>query len=723
LAVEEIVVTAQRREQALQDVPVAVSAFDANSIERLQINVVKDIGQNVPNLQTYTVTAGAQAMQVHSRGASVQNPGFNASESPVGIYMDDVYFGRLASANLDLVDIERIEVLRGPQGTLYGRNTIAGAIKIITRTPGDESWATASAGLGNYDTFRLGGSLGGPIEEGSLAGSVSVLWDDRNSGWQNNPLTGAEAGEYENLVMRGKLHWYEGDFFDAVVTAWGANLDNDGWNGIPWSTPPDSSGKDTGGPLGPDGYSNLTGNNINSGESEQGGASLDMSFDFGGVTLRSITAFSSIDDRFSFDLAGGGGVGIDSDTQNNGLIARSDSTMDTLSQEFQLLGSLMDGGIDWIVGAYYQGEDGQQLYQGTLTVPGPFTVFDFVENVDTDTDSYAVFAEGTWNITDRLGLTAGARWTDDEKKYDNLCTSSGGGVGPNCQDSVGGVDDTTPDTEQVSLDESFDEITGKLGVNFKVTDSSLLYLTFAQGFQAGGFQTLCFGNLTAGCAGSFYEPQTVDSVEAGWKSDWLDGTLRLNLVGFYAMYDDIQQTGLFDPTPGAPGSGDEGFPLQNVGDVDVYGAELEANWTPTDNLSIYGFFGWQENDYGTINPVSTAALNNADELPSNPQFQGKAGFSYTVPVSELVEFFYGADVYYTDEYFATVDNVLLIDDYTRVNGFLGIGQPDGRWQVTFTGRNITDEDDNVSGIYFPGVTNVRTVQPPAEFMLNFKVNY
>jgi outer membrane receptor protein involved in Fe transport len=131
-AIDEITVTAQRREQNLQVVPLAVSAFDISQIETRQIDTVKDIGQNIPNLQTYTVTAGAQAIQVHSRGASVQNPGFNISESPVGIYLDDVYFGRLASVNLDLSDVERIEVLRGPQGTLYGRNTIAGAIKIIT---------------------------------------------------------------------------------------------------------------------------------------------------------------------------------------------------------------------------------------------------------------------------------------------------------------------------------------------------------------------------------------------------------------------------------------------------------------------------------------------------------------------------------------------------------------------------------------------------------------
>ena len=161
----------------------AVSAFTVDQIAVRQIDVVKDIGQNVPNLQTYTVTAGAEAIQIHSRGASVQNPGFNLSESPVGVYVDDVYNGRLASVNLDLMDVERIEVLRGPQGTLYGRNTIAGAVKIITRTPGDDTlahavpWASATT-----RPRRSACRWAGPSRTGSLAGSLAAVYDKRNTG-------------------------------------------------------------------------------------------------------------------------------------------------------------------------------------------------------------------------------------------------------------------------------------------------------------------------------------------------------------------------------------------------------------------------------------------------------------------------------------------------------------------------------------------------------------
>lgn len=720
LAVDEIIVTAQRREERLQDVPLAVSAFGADTIESRQINVVKDIGQNVPNLQTYTVTAGAQAIQVHSRGASVQNPGFNLSESPVGIYQDDVYFGRLASANLDLSDIERIEVLRGPQGTLYGRNTIAGAIKIVSRTPGDDSWINASAGYGNYDTFKVTGSVGGPIESGALAGSVAVVYDDRNRGWQENPVTGGRPGEYENLVVRSKLHWYGTENFDAVLTVWGADLENDGYNGVP-QTPfanPDGPGDSENflpapagsQPLG-DFYANFNASGVNYGNSDQAGASLALSFDLGSATLKSITGYANIEDEFGFDLAGGGLGGVPGLA---GLLIRSDSDLDQWSQEFQLLGTAFDDRLNYLVGLFYLNEDGAQTFSGDFFGPA------FVENIENETDSYAVFADASYKLTDRLSLTAGVRWTKDEKEYSNTCSA-----GAFCQSDAG----FGPGS--VSLDEDWDETTFRAGIDYKLSDTQMVYFTFAQGYQSGGFRTLCFGNLRSddpttptleGCGGSPFDPQTVDSFELGYKADFFDNTLRFNINGFYAMYDDIQQ--IVIPSGGTGTS----FPINNIGEVDVYGVELEVQWSPIDRLNIYANAGWQESDFGSVDPNSPpGGLNGnatpTDELPSNPNFQGKIGFDYTVPISDMVEFFYGFDIFYSDDYFSESRNLVEIDSYSRVNGFLGIGDPGRTWQVVLTGRNITDEEDYVSGIFAQNFTNIRTALPPSEYMLTFKVNY
>ncbi len=707
-AVDEIIVTAQRREQSLQAVPIAVSAFNIDQITNRQIDVVKDIGQNVPNLQTYTVTAGSDAIQLHSRGASVQNPGFNIAESPVGVYMDDVYYGRLASVNFDLLDVERIEVLRGPQGTLYGRNTIAGAIKLITRTPGDESWLTGSIGIGNYETTKVGVSLGGPIEEGSLAGSIAAVYDNRGKGWMDNPTTGEEPGEYENKAARAKLHWYGSSNFDATLTAWVADADNDGYNGIPYvpfdngPNPNFDPAPANSAPQG-DFYDTFSAAGVNYGESQQGGANLHLSFDLGFATLRSITGYTNIDTQFGFDLAGGGADFGPVPAAQFGLRVRSDSTFDQVSQELQLLGNWGDN-LLWQIGAFYLNEDGDQQYSGT--VPGISVTPVFDEAAHNETDSYAVYGEGTYSVTDALSFTAGGRWTRDEKEYDISC------VGPFCFDNNGG-------DAEIALKDDWDEVSVKLGMDYQLAENQLVYLSYASGFQAGGFRTLCFGNLSSSCGATTFKPQTVDSYELGWKNDLADNTVRLNLATFYAMYDDLQQIVI---------NGAGGFPIDNIGEVDVYGVELEVVWTPIADLNVYANAGLQESSFGQVDPASPPGGLNGNatpttELPSNPQWQGKVGFDYSVPLDRGLAFFYGLDVYHSDSYFSESRNLVEIDDYTRVNGFLGLGADDRQWQAMLAVKNITDEENNVSGIFSNGFTNIRTPLPPTEYMLTLRVNY
>ncbi|MEZ5565261.1 MAG: TonB-dependent receptor [Gammaproteobacteria bacterium] len=718
-AVEEIIVTAQRREQNIQDVPVAVSAFNASQITARQIDVVKDIGQNVPNLQTNTVTAGAEAIQIHSRGASVQNPGFNLAESPVGIYVDDLYYGRLASVNLDLLDVDRIEVLRGPQGTLYGRNTIAGAIKIITRSPADDKWLTASVGIGNYETTKIGLSLGGPIEEGSLAASIAAVYDQRNKGWQHNPVTGEDPGEYDNKAARAKLHWYGTSGFDATLTGWVADVKNDGHNAVPYvpfcynniappacnnpefrPAPADSQ---------PQGgfYDTFSAAGVNYGASQQGGINLHMSFDLGFATLRSITGYANVDSQFGFDLAGGGADFGPVPAAQFGLRIRSDSKFDQVSQELQLLGNAGDSWL-WQVGAYYLNEDGTQTFSGTVPGIAPSPIFD--EAIDNETNSYAVYGQATYNFNDRFSATGGARWTRDEKKYTDNCT------GAFCQsdsDPFGGG------AASVALKDDWEETTFKLSLDYKLSADQMVYLSYASGFQAGGFRTLCFGDLSSNCGGQAFDPQTVDSYELGWKSDLADRTVRVNAALFYAMYSDIQQIVI---------NSAGGTPIDNIGDVDVYGLELEVVWSPISDLNVYANLGIQDSDFGNVNPNSPpGGLNGmappTSELPSNPKWQGKIGFDYSIPLANSMAFFYGFDVFHSDSYYSEARNLVEIDDYTRVNGFLGIGADDRRWQVMLAAKNITDEEDNVSGIFSNGFTNMRTPLPPAEYMLTFKVNY
>lgn len=697
-AVDEITVSAMRTDANLQQVPVSVSAFQADDLERLQIDVTKDIAAAVPNMQTYTVTANETAMQVYMRGAGVQNPGFNQSESPVGIYIDDIYRGRLATANLELGDVERIEVLRGPQGTLYGRNTLAGAIKVITRTPEDEVWANASVGYGNFETTELKGSLGGPLIAGKLGGSISALYGDRGEGWIDRGVVGGRSlGEYENKALRGKLNWFGDDAFAAVFTLGHVDQENDGYNGIPYgptfgSAPgrPRQGFYDTWVPDETAGF----------GKAKQTNASLDLSWNLGAVTLRSVTGYVDGDDAFRFDLnAGGAGPGVP------GFYITSDADTKTFTQEFTAAGATASESFSYIAGFFYMKEDGDQVYEPQINVANPGDPFFFIpafnEVSSNETQSYALFAEGTWQITDKFSAVAGVRWTLDDKENQLSC------AGLFCSDRDG-----VPQSWSSDLSKNFNEFTPRLLLQYQVNDNTMVFGGVSRGFQAGGFQTLCFGNQS--CADQIYSPQTVVSWEGGVKTDLLDNSLRFNLSTFFAQYSGLQQTSIFG-TPSGPS-----FPLINVGGVDVFGVELEVNWRPLEGLNTFLIAGYADESF---DGSSKAALG-VNQLPGLPSQTIRVGADWRMSAMTGWDFVVGGDVNYIGDYYATIDNVIKLDSYVRVNGRIGLDQPDGNWSVILSGKNLGDQEDIISGIRDPfnGI-NIRTPLPPREYMLTVNYRY
>lgn len=686
-AVDEITVSAQRRDANLQEVPIAVTAISAEEIEKLQINFVADIAKNVPNLQTFTVTAGAAAMQVFMRGAGVQNPGFNASEAPVGIYIDDVYRGRVGTANLELADVERIEVLRGPQGTLYGRNSIAGAIKVITRTPGEETYTNASIGYDNYSTIKTTAAVGGEVVDG-LGMSVAALYNKRDEGWitrapVNAPNVDAsrELGEYDNKAIRAKMNWFGDDTFSALATVEYIDAENDGYNAIPYS-----GGEPVGGF-----YRTLVPNgNVGIGETKQGNATLDLSWVLGGTTLRSITSYSKIKDRFVFDLNGG----VVTPPLTESLLVASLGDNSTYTQEFTLSGETES--FDWITGIFFMKERGDQDYAAAAA---PFV--DLLESSRTDTQSYAIFGEGTWSITEKMSLTAGARWTLDDKDYRNVCT--GGSCGGTWTNDLG---------------RNFNEFTPRLILDWVHNENVATYASISRGFQAGGFQTLCFGNQA--CNQVIYDPQTVVSYETGMKADMLDNTLRINWALFHAQYSGLQQTAI-----GPIGLAGPSFPIQNVGGVDVTGLELEIDWAPVEGLNLFATIGVTDEDFSSGVTGPGDPLDGTSRLPGLPRNTVRLGGDYTMAAPLLpddwgLDLVVGADMDYADDYYATINNVLEIESYTRYNARVGLEQRNGPWSVFASGTNITDEKDLYSGILGSG-TDIRTPQPPRMFMLT--VNY
>ena len=695
--VEEITVSAQRRDANLQEVPISVSAFTVDDMEKLQINAVGDVAAAVPNMKTYNVTANGSAMQLFMRGTGVQNPGFNTSESPVGLYVDDVYHGRLATANLDLTDVERTEVLRGPQGTLYGRNTLAGAMKFITRTPGDEMWGNASLGYGNYKTSKATASVGGPLIDGKLAASVTGLYHNRDDGWIKRSEGGDALSEYTNKAVRGKLHWYGGDIFDAQLSVAYIDDENDGYNGIPYGPSVKDPASVPGSPL--NGFYDTAVSDANKGygETDQFNTALTLAWNFGAWNLKSITSYSDIDDKFGFDLNGGATQGVSGGPITEGspfsTFVSSDSDNTTVTQEIIFSGDALEDSFHWTAGLFYLNEDGDQEYSPSFGGLG------LTESSETETNSYAVYGQGGWDITEKFSLTLGARLTRDEKDYDNDCS--------------GFCDFGGSAAWSISQDETFTEFNPTLLLEYRFNKNFLMFGSTGSGFKSGGFQSLCLG--VQSCAGNSYDTEDVWNSEIGIKSEWLDNRLRFNASTWYAQYSSIQQT--------VVDTSNNTFPLVNAGDADILGLDIETYWSPNDNWDLFAIFGYQ-ND----------SSNDFDDIPGLAETSARLGFNWSTPTvySDKWEFSIGFDVEYSDEYLAALaqepNDEIMIDDYTRLNGTIVLSQFDGPWSIVLNAKNITDEDDNYSGIASSATgtpatvsgINIRTPQPPREYMMTVK---
>jgi len=697
--IESIVVTAERREANLQTAPVAITAITADQVENLGLFSAQDIGKVVPNLQLLPVTANPSTFQVGFRGGVEQVSGLIVSEPVVGIYVDDVYRARLQGANLQLADIERIEVLRGPQGTLYGRNTFSGAIKIVTRTPSLENqWAEAAVGYGSFNEVNVRASLGGGISE-SVGGSLSVFYRDQEHGWIFNRAQDRDIGAEENLALRGKLVYDEGPWNATLAVSYDRD-DNDGY--IPVAVQTDPPGQ-----IPFNRETRLTTNDYiprfgddpyvtefpqeSVGETETFAVTLDLSRDFGGVTLRSITGYVDLTDVFRWDLAAG--LNPAPGVFTPAFDRRADAEASQITQELQAQGNSLDGRLDWIFGLFYFAESGDQTLVDEIPLFGLPMLDPTI--LDIDTDSWAVFGQATYAATDRLSFTLGGRFSQDNKKFN------------------GSIQDFASPTlrTDVELDETFSSFTPKFGVEFDVSDDIFTYASVARGFKAGGFNGLAVLNPLV--LSTAYGPQNVWTYEVGLKSEWFDNRVRANVAGFINDISDIQQTAQI-------GAGS--FAIQNVGDATVKGIELELTAQPVDPLTLFANVGWMDGDYDRIDPASQAAQSGATDIALLTEWTGQFGAIYSQPILDKYRIDVGATANYVGEHFIEVTNVLLIESYTRYDVFASIGEIDDRVKIRGEVKNLTDEANFVSGIVnvpFPALTPLR----PRTWMLTLSAAF
>lgn len=724
---DEIVVTARRRAESLQQTPVAVTALSGEVLEERQVFQIADVGKFAPNVSfdsAANISGSSASVTVFIRG--VGQTDFNLTIDPgVGIYVDGVYVSRSVGGLLDTVDLESVQVLRGPQGTLFGKNTIGGAVLVTSKAPSTEEFeVTAEATTGRFNRLDFRGAVNLPISDRfAIRASVSELNRD---GYQERIIDGDTQGDQNSLSGRVSA------LFEATDNLT-FNLTFDGTHRRETSAPntllrvnndPNGAGGlgtfgifynavQTGGtcnppfdpPNNPLCYNNqwVTGdvdttfeNSENRSDLDLWGVNLTTDLSLGAVNVKSITAYRDLESFFN--LANDG-----SPFELN--FSSNTYTQSQFSQELQFTGSLFDDRFDWLVGLFYLNEEGTDI--NTVRFP-PFLL---VSGGDVDNDSYAAFAQFGFDITDRLSLTLGGRYTDETKRFtpDQILAEDLTGSFP-------------PDVrllpfEQVTNDIS--EFTPSVTVDYALTDDIFTYFNYSRGFKSGGFTQRVFPPLPETPE---FDPEFVDAFEVGIKTELFDNRLRLNLAGFYSDYDDLQVIVNEGVAP----------VVRNAGAATLAGFEAEFDTVLFDDLiALNGSVGYLDAEYDEVSPLA-APITEDFELPNAPRWTATVGATVNVWQADAGHrAFIRADYSYRGEHFKDAVNTLDL----RQEGFSLLGlsgtfqSPDARWAITAGGTNITGERFLRSGyadIDLPG-SGLGSVNgnfsPPAEWFTQVRFRY
>lgn len=751
---EEVVVTAQKRAQGANDVGITINTFTGDQIRDLGVFTPEDIAQYTPGL-TVNDTAATGVPIYTIRGVGFQDYS-TAASSTVGIYMDEVAMPYTVMTRGLVFDTERVEVLKGPQGDLYGRNTTAGQINFISNKPTKEFGAGITASFANYETYEFEGFVTGGTD--FAQGRLAFKTTQSNEGWQESTTRNDDLGEKDVSALRGIVNF---DFSDAVrlqliasyVTDESENRANSSYDGrdeglAPFSnpyTPLDEYFLPTGSNFGQEppwfstddnekadwtnSYtSEITGRTFDlrpqrDNESLNFAARLDWNLD-NGMTFTSITGYSDFEREEANDWDGG----FYNDSSN---INTTD--LDVFSQELRLSGSSDD--TEWIVGLYYSKDEMDEYYHyfmsdsvfGYGSIPwgvglfAPTPILELDTIYEQETESAAIFGHVEWSFTDNWRLTLGARYTEEERDWSG-CTrvADDGSLGDflNAQfgstlapGDCGTIDDDptspgyifnvafTPNANDAFplFEETIDtdKWMGKIGLDYTVNDDILVYGMISRGFKSGGFNG-ANSNTTQQLAP--YKEEELTSYEVGVKATLLDGSMQLNAATFFYDYEDKQEQDL------AVTFVNNISGLTNIPESEIYGVELDLKWLITDGLQFNLGASWLDTEVkewdavdGDLSawPVTVTRDVSGAELPAAPELQVSSLLSYTFDVSDSLYMEVAGDVNYTDTLPGDIRAEEATDSYTIVNARVSLGADDGKWRAMLWARNLTDED------YFP----------------------
>ena len=706
----EIVVTARRRAESLQDVPIAVTAYSGEQLESQGALDITDISDTTPNVTLETSRGTNTTLTAFIRGVGQQDPvaGFEAG---VGLYLDDVYLNRPQAAVLDIYDVERIEVLRGPQGTLYGRNTIGGAIKYVTRRLPNRAAGSIRANLGTYKQADLIASASTPLGEGLRVGAAFARMG--REGFGDNLVTGASNYNKDIFAARGTIEFEPSSALSIRVSADYTDDQSSARNGHRLIV-----GQLTGAPVLDDVYDTRAG--LISPEQQvraYGGAvhaELRLSDT---MTLKNITAYRR-DKSFApidFDSLPAADVDVPAIYKNK-----------QFSNELQLLyeGSRIQG----VAGIYYLNANAHNVFDVILATTAPAALPGLTAGTfgDVDTKTWAVFADLTYKFTDQLSLALGGRYTNDKRSARVIRANYLNGPSP----ALGGPGTQLgPLTSDFDGSETFKEFTPRASLTFQPNDQNTLYVSYSKGFKGGGFDPRGLSTAAPDLNGDgtrsadeifdyfLFEPEKVTSYEAGYKASLFDRRLRFALAGFIAKYKDVQ-------VPGSVGAVINGIPTfvgvtTNAGKASFKGVEAEMvaslyrSADRASQLNFTGTLGYLDAQYDEFitNVPGQGPVDVADfrRIQNTPKWTTSGTLDYSTPAG-AGELSASTTVSYRSKTFQFETPSPFLDQkgYALVDASL-VWKSEGGVTLGLHGKNLLDKQYKTSGYQFLAVNPVTGV--------------
>jgi len=700
---EEIVVTAQKRSESMQDVPISIQVFSADEIERLNIRNTIDLVRNVPNMIGINNVGLPQAASYFLRGVG-QDESISSLDPAVGTFVDGVYISRQIANNARLYDVDSVEVLRGPQGTLYGRNTSGGAIRIITQKPHDHNEGFIDLAYGEYDTREVTGKANLAISD-NLFLKVTAFYLDQSDGFLQNVTLNRDQWTQEATGARVQVLYSPSDRFEALLTY-------------------EHSDDDTGGIVGANALSACCSDDVYKVESglvnTWAGTNLDAyslkaTWDLDNMQVDLIMARRNLNHNFMNDY---------SDQALPAYIIPNDSDHMQESVELNFSGEGREGAVRWAAGASYYDDDNDVTFGDGLCLFGCAVEATFWRDMTNVTKTRAVYADVAFDINDQWTLTVGGRHTDDsrvmtvqqyldvspikirDRNRDNFLDRSG-------YIQIPGVTFGTADVVALGTPDRFDisEFTSRVIIEYNPTDSIMVYASVADSFKGGGWAA----RVTSAADFKGLTPEFVDSIEFGMKSQWLNDTVRFNITYFDSDYKDLQVTAI-DQVSGA-------FVYSNKADASVDGIEAEFVYAPRDNLTVFANLGTLNGNYTDVRPGAEDLMTK--ELKRTPDLSYRLGVLYDQDMANG-EMNLSVVLNHEDEYYNNQNNTAYGLRPSADTWDLNVTYrpSDANWRVTAGCTNCADEERWNSTLDFGSLGFATQFQDlPRLWRVSFRYDY